>query len=81
MVMVFPAMVAVTVADGLAGGPFGGAFGGAGWANNVAATNRRLVQTNRRFMMVLSLGTNPCRERLPPAQRLSHRKVVKGKPS
>jgi hypothetical protein len=52
----------------------------AGWADNVAATHRRLVKTNRRFMVVLSMGTNPRRKRMPPTQRLSHRKAVKRKP-
>src|ERR1035438_10426913 len=80
MVMVLPAMVTDAVAGGLAGGPFGGAFGVAGWVDNAAATNRRLVQIRKRFMVVHSLGTNPCRKHLPPTQRLSHRKTVLGKP-
>jgi hypothetical protein len=70
--MVLPAMVAVTVAGGLAIGPFGGAFGGAGWADSVAATNRRLAQTKRRFMVVFSSGQNGF-EWTAPTQRLSHR--------
>src|ERR1035438_3489746 len=73
MVMVLPAMVADSVADGL----FGGAFGRAGWADNVAATNRRLVQTNRRFMVVFSSGQSGFGW-TAPTQRLSHRKAVLG---
>jgi hypothetical protein len=42
MVMDLPAMVDYSVSGGL--------FGGPGWADRVAATARRPVQTKRRFM-------------------------------
>jgi len=63
MVTVLPPKVAEVVAGGLLGGPGDGPCGGAVWADSAVATNRRLVQTKKRFMVSLSLGTNPGRER------------------
>jgi hypothetical protein len=51
MVMVLTSMFNVSVAPGL----FGGAFGGVCWADRVAATMRRVVKTNRRFMAIFFL--------------------------
>jgi hypothetical protein len=55
MVMALPAMVAVAVAGGLFGGPFGGPICMPFWAERVAATIRRPVQTKRCFMVMFLL--------------------------
>jgi hypothetical protein len=51
MVMVLPAMTADSVEGGLLGGP--------GCANAVAAM-RKLVQTKRRFVVMILLRESPC---------------------
>jgi hypothetical protein len=59
MVIALPAMVAVAVAGGLFGGPFGGPICMLLWADRVAATMRRPVQTKRRFMVMYYLQAEP----------------------